>query len=502
MRAPVLALACLLLLSGPVTAEDEPKQAPAKALTAEQAADAVLAAFQAEDDGALVALVRNRNPDSWRVADELCYRGQHDAAEAFAKAAPRPDVEKLPAYVAAWRTRQPDHAERKLLVAVNAAMQAGSPQRIVEETASLQGAFNTVSRIRLARARGFALRMVPRLRDSASVLRRAAGGARALGWVRHAAELYHEAGLSAYQGSAWPDTLASWHERLAVEEQRRNRTGMAAALTNIGAVQARLGEYAKALVKFQRALEQQEALADEVGVAVTLRNIGLVHQALGSYGKALPLLERALSAYQALGSTAGVASALGSIGLVHHRLGNYAKALSFMNRALAAQEAIGAKGSHAGTLANIGNVHLAQGNYDEALSFFVRALAAQQAMGDRAGAAASLGNIGSVHYSIGNLAEALSEYKRALAAKEALGDKVGAADTLGNIGNVHLGMGSYEKALSTYQRALAAKEALGEQGWRGHDARQHRGGPRVARGLCESAPVPRTRTLGEGGARG
>ncbi len=83
-----------------------PAAAPAKpppTPTPEQAADAVLAAVAAKDDAGLKALAAKDDPDPWLVADELIRRGQHDAAEGFAKAAPRVDTEALPAYVGSRR---------------------------------------------------------------------------------------------------------------------------------------------------------------------------------------------------------------------------------------------------------------------------------------------------------------------------------------------------------------------------------------------------------------
>ena len=44
----------------------------------------MLAAFQAKDQAALKALAERDDPDPWLVADELCFRGEHSAAEAFA----------------------------------------------------------------------------------------------------------------------------------------------------------------------------------------------------------------------------------------------------------------------------------------------------------------------------------------------------------------------------------------------------------------------------------
>src|SRR5688572_22091390 len=73
---------------------------PAAPRSAEQAADAVVAAVEAKDDAAIGTLAREEAPDPWVVADVLLARGARAAANVFAAAAARPGVERLAAYVA------------------------------------------------------------------------------------------------------------------------------------------------------------------------------------------------------------------------------------------------------------------------------------------------------------------------------------------------------------------------------------------------------------------
>ena len=103
-----------------------PAARPAPTATSEQAADAVLAAAEAKDVTALGALALRSAPDPWLVVDELIRRDRLDAADAFARAAPRAAVEKLPGYVASRRGRSDDGALRRRLVAANAAMPRGA----------------------------------------------------------------------------------------------------------------------------------------------------------------------------------------------------------------------------------------------------------------------------------------------------------------------------------------------------------------------------------------
>ena len=109
----------------PIAAPAAPAAKPILPPTPEQAADAVLVAVKAKDDLALKSLAAKDGPDPWLVADELIRRGEFDAADSFAKAAPRVDVEKLPAYAAARRGKPDDAARRVGLAAANAALGAG-----------------------------------------------------------------------------------------------------------------------------------------------------------------------------------------------------------------------------------------------------------------------------------------------------------------------------------------------------------------------------------------
>ena len=83
MRALHGAVLGALLCAGVASAQEKPD-------TPEQVADGVLVAFQAGNQERVKALAQRDDPDPWLVADELCHRGAHDAAEAFAAWVTRP----------------------------------------------------------------------------------------------------------------------------------------------------------------------------------------------------------------------------------------------------------------------------------------------------------------------------------------------------------------------------------------------------------------------------
>jgi CHAT domain-containing protein/Tfp pilus assembly protein PilF len=461
--SPLLLLTAFLLSVGPVAADEENPAGKPERLTEQQAADKVLDAVQAKDEQALGALAREDDPDPWLVADLLCSRGQHDAAQAFAEAAPRLDTEKLAGYVQAWRQRGPDKAERELIAAMDAAMEGREPQRVVEGTASPAPRTDTVVGLRLMNVRGAALSAMRRLGESGAVLREAAEAAEELGWLAFAARLWGEAGASAFYASNWKGALATTERAHALAKRRGDKVAAAQTLAMSGIVLHSLGEFVKGLETLEQALAEQRAVGDRAGAAQTLAQIGAVHVRRGDYAKALEPLEQALPELRALGDRASAARALGNIALVHSRRGDYAKALEALEQTLAEFRAAGDKANAAAALGNMGTVQQHFGDHARALRSFEQVLTDLRALGNRAGAAMALMSLGNVHKSLGDFAKALACYEQALAEKMALGDEIGAALCLGNLGTVHLCLGDHAKALEIFEQALAQHRALGNR---------------------------------------
>ena len=165
MRRTLGALLCLLLLLGPAAAEEKPRQR-AKPLTPEQAADAVLEAVRAKTEKVLGRLAKEDNPDPWMVVEELCDRGEHDGAEAFARAAPRKAVEKLPAYIGSRRGKAPDGTARDTLAVMLDATARGEWPRVFDAADVAPKRLDTVVGLRIAFGRGMALRFLSRLSES------------------------------------------------------------------------------------------------------------------------------------------------------------------------------------------------------------------------------------------------------------------------------------------------------------------------------------------------
>jgi len=502
----LLVLAAISLCSGPAHAEDEPArpQVPSPLdQAAEQAAQRVLAAVKSEDDAAIAALPEQLRADPWLVADLLCFRGEHDAAARLAKAGSRADYRRLPAYVEAWRKRQPDEAERTLLDAMNAHVMSREAQKVLDGTTALPEAIDTVVRVRLQSTRGMALRVLEQWPEGRDALERTGDAALALGWLTRAQLSYEHAGHCARLAGDLPRAATIWSRQLEVIERRGDvnaqafgsarlaeilealgdparalalreraiplfeaigRKEIAAGLGNaVGIAYYRRGDYAKAMAHYQKALPFLETLGDAKALAGTLLNMAHVYSSWGEYARALSLYERALPLADSVQDLPTMANVLGGMGLLQEQQGEHAKGLETQERALALWKAVGDEAGIARTQGNIARGLVSLGQFTKALATFESAQAVMEKLGDTAGVLAMRADRGRVYQRFGDYAKALRIFERVLREQEALGRRAGVGQTLADLGIVHSLMGQHAKALGFMEQSLAAHEKAGSR---------------------------------------
>nr|MDJ0975150.1 tetratricopeptide repeat protein [Planctomycetota bacterium] len=320
---PVLALLFVAYGSPGVDADEEAKKAPAKPLSLEEAVAQTIEAAAAGDTATLATLAAADNPDPWTVVDELCHRGAHDAAEAFAKVSDRPDVAKLPAYVTAARTRESDEASRQMLAALMEAMRVRSVDRAQAAIADLGPLEETVVRMRLAHGRGVFLQAIGKFKEAEDVLLAAADVAARMGWLRRAFDLYTSAGTNAYRTSSWARARDHWKKAQELAVLRRNRADAAGSLSNLGIVYQMLGEYDQALAAFEAGAQGLAEMGEEVAANQARSNIGNIHFARGDFDLAIAAHERVLAVYEKHGNKVGTARTLGNLANAYYGRGDF-----------------------------------------------------------------------------------------------------------------------------------------------------------------------------------
>ncbi len=397
--------------------------------------------------------VRKPRPHPWIVADFLCAQGAFDAAEEFAGENP-----ELTAYVRALRKRGDDKKERQLLDSLGAVR---DPKALLA-AAKAPERLDTVVRIRLVQARATAWSRLRKHKESSRDFRAVGDAARALGWLRRAAQGYVQAGLQAWFGGNPTLALENWDLRHGIVRALKDKALIVDTCIKRGVALRALGRYDESLASYAIALKNAKELGRRLDRARILDNVGSVHHARADYDKALAVWREAANIKRELKDRRGLSLTVGNLGLLLTDRGRLDEALVRLVEARdLARETGDVRGVARHTL-NIGNVRLGRHDYIRALADFQTALALHQKdPAGRSGAAQCLGAMANVHRWMAEYEQALALLDRALAEFVAMQDPHNEAHALGSIGRIHQSLGHPAKALDYGHRGLAIAERIG-----------------------------------------
>ncbi|MBL9085816.1 MAG: hypothetical protein JNM10_01620, partial [Planctomycetia bacterium] len=235
----------------PVPAPGSPPAAPDAGAVAAR----VVAAFDAHDDVALRALAESDTPDPWIVADLVLAQGRADVAEAFAKAAPRADVEALPGYVASRRGVADAPARREALARANAALGAQRGDVALEAAGPRdEGPIADVVGVRLEMTRGFGHRLAGAPDAAEPAFLAVAEAAARIGWLAREGAALDEAGKAAYAAQRLDAARGAWTRMREVAERRGRRAAVAVASALVGDCSREMGDLPAAAAAIEAGL--------------------------------------------------------------------------------------------------------------------------------------------------------------------------------------------------------------------------------------------------------
>ncbi len=470
MRCSLLVLLMSLLL-GPVGAladekkAEEPLDQPAakpKSLSVEQAADAVLAAVKAKDNDALKALAENDEPDPWLVADQLCFRGEHDAAAAFANRVEGKVVERLPAYVESRRGKGPEHPARQLEMAMRRAVSNRKPSGAIDLAPDPPPDADTVTKIQIAFVRGLALQLVRRRTEAVSALLVVSRQAEALGWLVQAMRAARFAGSTAFAVGDWVSAEEAWGARTRLGREVGMGSIVADSILRVGITYERRGQPEMALTFYREALAIQRRRGDQAGMAVALNSIGICLKNQGELDEAMSAYAEALSLRRSLGNKAAIARTNTNIGAIHESEDRFEAAMACYEESLVLARESRDRPTEANTLYNMAIVFERTGRHRESLGPHEEALRIRTELGDRQRIADSLARIALVRQRLGERDVAVKRFEQLLELTRALGDRARSAGTLIELGWLHASLRRPEAAQRCYEEALGIMRALGD----------------------------------------
>ncbi|MCA8955221.1 MAG: tetratricopeptide repeat protein, partial [Planctomycetes bacterium] len=249
------------------------------------------------------------------------------------------------------------------------------------------------------------------------------------------------------------------------------RPDLAECLNNLATCLLALGQRSRARDCFERVLAMMRRFypRDHPHVALTLNNLAYCFDALGQPARALPCYEQALAMAKRLYSAdhpnvalgdSNLASCLFALGRPAHALPHFELALQMYQRMYSGDHPDVALG-----LANQASCLAELGHAARALPLFEQALSMRKRLhrGDHPGVAGELGSLACCLESLGRRSQALRYFEQALGMWKRLypGDHPDVALSLHNTASCLESIGERDRALSYFEQELAMSERGG-----------------------------------------
>ncbi|MFP4467594.1 MAG: tetratricopeptide repeat protein [Bacteroidales bacterium] len=243
-------------------------------------------------------------------------------------------------------------------------------------------------------------------------------------------------------------------EGLALAEELDYPRVVGRALTDIGLIYWRMGNFSMAYDFFLEARQIQEREGDRFGYARTLASMGIVFSGQGYYDNALEHYFRALRHYEDIDSIARTGKVLNNIGTAYQRQGNYELAEEYHMRSLAIKEEYGDEKGKAFSLNNLGRVNQLRGHYSKALDYYMESLEIREKYQDTREMAATLRNIGILYHQKESYEEAIDHLTRARDLFIEVDDQRGLAGVYHHLGEVYVSMDRLYVARNYFRQSL------------------------------------------------
>jgi CHAT domain-containing protein len=239
--------------------------------------------------------------------------------------------------------------------------------------------------------------------------------------------------------------------------------------SDLGALYFNLEDYERAMYYSERSISlaqklqtvhgPQGAYPDEYGVAGALSTLGELNAREGNYSQAIENLQEALSIYQKLSRdnnsyTVFIADSYAALGRLYTTVGEQTKALAHLNKALDAAKASFQLDRVASIYNSIGYLYLEQEEYEQAGDYFNRGLEIYTAEKNRRESARVLLNLAVISQRRADFAQALTLFSRSLKEAEAASSKEIMIAATEGIGVALTGQGNYSLAIKTLDDGL------------------------------------------------
>ncbi|MFN0070606.1 MAG: ATP-binding protein [Chloroflexota bacterium] len=253
-----------------------------------------------------------------------------------------------------------------------------------------------------------------------------------------------------------------WIERLlALAESGVSDSVRARALSGLGILAFRQGDYTVAQSSQEQSLNVRRALGTVSGIAMSLSHLGDIARQLGDLDRARTQYQESLDLRRSIGYRTGVAISLSKLGLIARLDGDLKLAEDLFEESLQIHRAVGNRSWEAATLNYLGRVAFYQHDAIRARALHSESLEIRRETGEAWEMAMALCHLGDAELKIGDLDRAQAALVESLHHWNELGDSWGVAYALEGLGHLMLVRSECNLAARLFAASGETRERLG-----------------------------------------
>jgi two-component system sensor histidine kinase UhpB len=250
-------------------------------------------------------------------------------------------------------------------------------------------------------------------------------------------------------------------EALSLAREVKNFRVEAGVYNNYGNVFLEESNYQLALDYFVKAAKLFEnPLADDYGQCLALSNIGNIEYRLGNYGKALRYAQESMAIAKRKSFTSSIGYAHKLLGRIYRKQTKYDSALTEYQQAQKLYTNLNDRRSAAEVLQNIGNIYFDKEQHEDALINYKKSLVLAKSISAKPIIAFAYSAIGQANLILKKTGTALVYLDSASTLAKAIQNSYLLMDTYAAISEAHKEIGDYKKALAMQQKFVALKDSI------------------------------------------
>jgi DNA-binding SARP family transcriptional activator len=257
--------------------------------------------------------------------------------------------------------------------------------------------------------------------------------------------------------------LAVVQKSIRLWEKLKNREGQVESRMSLASIYTQMSDYNAASEQLRLSEQLLSPSHENISLYVKTKlfvNIGHNALKMGQRAKALAYFLRALENCQTLPQRFVETATLANLGLIYTEFNNYTAALDYFQRSLLLAEQQLDVQRQISALVNVGSAYCCLENYVDGIYYLTRALRLVEGIGNKPYQSTILGNLAGVYMKLGDAAHANDHYMQALRLHQQSGDKHGEYETLWRLGHLYNHQSRYDEAMQVLTASIALAELI------------------------------------------